>query len=137
MYTIEFSVFEPGTGSCDAGWYDPVEEIWYFDQGASYVLSYSVAVNDATGFDLVNGAGLSYLTDGGSLSFNGVQQNLEGACADGVCGPVPSTPGGPPCDPNDYSPPADVTYTIPLMTSEIEGFSRVETAGDAPPIMGF
>ena len=77
------------------------------------------------------------LSGGGSLAFNGVQQNLEGDCADGVCGPVPTTPGGPPCDPNDYSPPADVTYSIPLMTSELEGFSRVETAGDAPPITGY
>ena len=63
-----------------------------------------------------------------------MQQNLEGDCADGVCGPQPGVPSNKPCDPNDYAPPADVTYTIPLSTSEVEGFRRLEAVGDAPPI---
>ena len=134
MYAVEYTVFESGTGSCDEGWYDPVEETWHFDQGATYTIRYSLAVNDASGFDLANGAGLGYLTDGGKLTALGVQQVLSNDCADGNCGPVPGVPSRPPCDPNNYQPPADVTYTIPLSTTELEGFSRLESARPTPPV---
>ncbi|MGB1699133.1 MAG: type IV pilin biogenesis protein, partial [Nannocystaceae bacterium] len=128
VYTIEFTVFESGTNACEPGWYDPSEEIWHFDQGASYTLSYTLAVQDAAGFDLLNGAGLGYLEGGGALKYVGVTQNLSDGCADGNCGPVPGVPSNPPCDPNDLAPPPDVTYTIPLTTSELEGFTRVQTS---------
>jgi hypothetical protein len=134
IYTIEFTVFESGTNACEPGWYDPVEEIWYFDQGASYKLSYSLAVQDASGFDLMAGTSMSYLDNSGALTFLGVQQNLDGGCADGNCGPVPGVSSNPPCDPNDLAPPADVTYTIPLTTSEVEGFTRVQQNVAPPPV---
>ena len=134
VYTIEFTVFESGTNACEPGWYDPAEEIWHFDQGASYKLSYSLAVQDASGFDLMAGTSLSYLDNSGALTFLGVQQNLDGDCADGNCGPVPGVPANPPCDPNDLAPPPDVTYTIPLTTSELEGFTRVQQNTAPPPV---
>ena len=68
------------------------------------------------------------------LDFVGVTQNLDGDCADGSCGPNPGVPSNPPCDPNTDIPPPDVTYTIPLTTSEIEGFTRVQQAVPAPPV---
>ena len=91
-------------------------------------------MQDAAGFDLLNGAGLGYLEGGGALKYVGVTQNLSDGCADGNCGPVPGVPSNPPCDPNDLAPPPDVTYTIPLTTSELEGFTRVQTSVGPPPV---
>ena len=134
VYTIEYTVYESGVNSCEEGWYDATNEVWYYDQGASYVISYSLAVTDEDGFDLANGAGLGFLLGGGKLNFGGVAQNLDGDCADGSCGPNPGVPSNPPCDPNTDIPPPDVTYTIPLTTSEIEGFTRVQHNAAAPPV---
>ena len=41
VFTIEFTVYEPGINTCEAGWYDAANDVWYFDQGSSYVLSAS------------------------------------------------------------------------------------------------
>ncbi|MGB1700101.1 MAG: hypothetical protein ACPHRO_09120, partial [Nannocystaceae bacterium] len=135
IYTIEFTVYESGVNNCEEGWYDPVNEVWYYDEGASYVITYTLGVTDEDGFDL-SGGGFGYLGGDptGELGFVGVTQNLDGDCADGSCGPNPGVPSNPPCDPNTDLPPPDVTYTIPLTTSEIEGFTRVQQAVAPPPV---
>jgi hypothetical protein len=133
IYTIEFTVYESGVNNCEEGWYDEDNEVWYYDQGASYVISYTLGVTDEDGFDLSGGVGYLGNADGG-LKFVDVTQNLDGDCADGSCGPNPGVPSNPPCDPNTDIPPPDVTYTIPLTTSEIEGFTRVQINAAAPPV---
>ena len=135
IYTIEFTVYEPGINTCQDGWYDADEDVWYYDQGASYVISYQLSARDEDGFNLQTGAGLGWAGAPDGLVVPNVAQIVSGDCEDGNCGPQPGVPSNLPCDPNEYSPPADITYTIPLTTSEIEGFSRVESDGiDAPPV---
>ena len=129
VYTIEYTVYEPGSASCDMNWYDSSTGTWYYDEGSSYVITFRLTAADGQGFDLVNGANVGYtFGDGGGpgLKLVSVQQIMEGDCSDGICGPQTGVPRNLPCSPQTASVGSADPFSIVLTSTEIEGFYRLE-----------
>lgn len=128
---VEFTIFEPGPGECDQRFYDKANDTWYFDEGSVYLITFRLTVDDAQGFNFVSGAGgaatFDNFTDNGLTLVGGqAKQITDGACADGVCGPVPGDKIQPSCDNNTPGTGSGAALSLPLRTSELVGFTPVE-----------
>ena len=126
---VEFTIYEPGPGECDPRFYDQKNDIWYFDEGSVYIVTFRLTVDDTKGFNFTTGAGPGIDFNGipnNGLTLVGVEQVTGGACEDGVCGPVPQDRPSPTCDPNQPGGGGGVFMSLPLRRAEIEGFTPVE-----------
>ncbi|MFV8752579.1 type IV pilin biogenesis protein [Nannocystaceae bacterium ST9] len=125
VFYIVFTVYEPGTPSCDSRWYDKQAEQWEYDYGDTYEITFRLVVEDGQPFNFLNGYALP--TDGGdgfgtsgNLSAPSVRQIGDG-------GMVQKAPGTSPCDPNKggSSGPTGPT-AVQIGWSELQGFSPLE-----------
>lgn len=131
MY-LEFLVYEPGSRSCDARFYDGSS--WYTDPGSTYRILFRLTSTVTGGFDFLVGSGGAFTGSDGyapgvtgpGLSMADVQQVDGGDCGVGECGTDPGTPFAPPCDDNDYGGGSSGSHVIPLSYSELLGFTPVE-----------
>jgi len=129
VYTIEYTIYEPGSSTCDTKWYDSLTGTWYYDEGSTYVITYRMTAMDGQGFDLINGAGTGHTLPGGGgsgLALLSVQQMIGGDCSDGICGPQTGTPHNLPCSPTQATSGSAEPYSISITSTEIDGFRRLE-----------
>lgn len=129
FYYVEYTVYEPPSEACDVRFQDTSSGIWYPDAGSTYKIRLRLPVDTTGGFDFQNGAGSPF--NGGGFSDAGLQmlapeQDLSGACADGVCGAAGGTPSVAPCDPNDDPLSEQARSARGMGYSEIRGFSPFE-----------
>jgi hypothetical protein len=104
VFTITYTVYEPGQNACDPAWRNPATGEWFFDEGSTYDIALQLVAVDGEGFDFANPAplppgltGLEGVSHSG-LALVGVNQRITGACADGNCGPTPGAPRPVTCD---------------------------------------
>ncbi|EDM81476.1 type IV pilin biogenesis protein, putative [Plesiocystis pacifica SIR-1] len=130
VFYITYTVYEPGDSSCDSRWFDPETKEWIFDQGATYELTFRLAVEGGQAFDfqtdytLPNDPNDGFGT-GGALSQVSVSQVGHG-CEDGNCGAILRAPSTSPCDPNVAAPPVGGVTSVVTGSSELDGFSPLE-----------
>ncbi len=129
VYTIEYTIYEPGTSACDPKWFDATTGTWYYDEGSTYVITYRMTATDGQGFDLINGAGAGFTIPGGGgggLALVSVEQMIGGDCGDGICGPQTGIPRNIPCSPTQATSGSAEPYSIAITSTEIDGFRRLE-----------
>jgi hypothetical protein len=107
VYNLQFTVYEPPSAICDETFYDAEEDLWHEDPGSTFLITYRVTANVASGFDLINGAGsgAGSSADFGAgysagLTLASVEQIGTGECENGGCGPQMSNTASAPCDNN-------------------------------------
>ncbi|MEM7157187.1 MAG: hypothetical protein AAF799_30320 [Myxococcota bacterium] len=139
VYFIEFTVYEPPAEVCDRAFYDVANAEWHPDPGSTYVLTFRLTADVASGFDLLNGAGNDNGGDDGDgvdfgdgnetgLSFVSVDQIGTGDCADGGCGPLVGNPFSAPCDNNSggANAAAGTGAALAVTHKELSAFTPVE-----------
>jgi hypothetical protein len=135
VYYVTYVVYEPGVQTCDPRWYDEDAEEWGFDYGSTYEIKFRIDTAPGEDFDFINGSGVFNGQDAGDgfgttgSGLNGVplvEQNRDGECADGNCGPQSPDPKNRPCDPNEYNGSTVPSQTITMGWSELDGFSPLE-----------
>ncbi|MEX1362597.1 MAG: hypothetical protein AB1Z98_05685 [Nannocystaceae bacterium] len=136
VYFIEFSVYEPPTLSCDAAFYDAANNVWHQDPGSTYVVTFRLTADVASGFDLINGADAGAGADfddafdqgGTGLTLESVEQIGTGDCANGGCGPELGSPFSAPCDNNATGNPSPTGSGSALAVThkELGAFTPIE-----------
>jgi hypothetical protein len=127
VFYVIFTIYEPGTSSCDSRWFNDETGEWEADPGATYDVTFRLVVEDGQAFNFNNGYALAGDYDGfgnnGGLSGPSVNQ---ADCEGENCGAVLKAPKTAPCDPNQN--PSTIGGAISVQTgwSEIEGFSPLE-----------
>jgi hypothetical protein len=129
LYYVSYMIYEPGDSLCDPRWYNDETSEWSFDSGATYEVTFRVAVGPDESFDFKNGFQLpSDPGDGfgsdGKLGDAIVRQ--LGSCPDGNCGPILEAPNSSPCDPNEDAPMVGGSISIQTGYSELLGFTPLE-----------
>ena len=129
VYYVTYTIYEPGDTLCDPRWFDEDTNEWVYDSGATYEITFRLAIDGDQGFDLQS----NYVLPGdpgdgfgtsGALSQPRVNQ-LD-TCADGNCGASLVAPKTSPCDPNSDAPAAAGAVSISTGYSELDGFSPLE-----------
>ena len=108
VYYIQFTVYEPPYAACDSAFYDEDENEWHPDPGTTFLITFRLTADVASGFDLINGASPGSGADfddvfganGTGLTLEPVEQIGTGDCANGGCGPQLGNPFSAPCDNN-------------------------------------
>lgn len=136
VYFIQFTVYEPPYAACDPTFYDEDENEWHTDPGATYLVTFRLTADVASGFDLINGAspgsgadfGDSFDTGGTGLALASVEQIGTGDCANGGCGPQLGSPFSAPCDNNagGGSSPFESSAAMAVTHKELSAFTPVE-----------
>lgn len=138
VYFIEFTVYEPPARLCDRRFYDAANDEWYEDPGTTFVLTFRLTADVASGFDLINGADAAAAGGGGGgtadfgsdagLILQSVQQVGTGQCADGGCGAQLGNPSSVPCDNNSGGGgvPTGSGSAIAVSSKELSAFTPVE-----------
>jgi len=138
VYFVEFTVYEPPQAICDPNFYDPTTQQWFQDPGATYVITFRLTADVASGFDLVNGAGGGGGGGGGPADFGAgfetgltlasVQQIGSGNCPEGDCGPQLGNPSSAPCNNNAGGNAGSFggRAALTVSHSELSGFTPVE-----------
>jgi hypothetical protein len=129
VYYVTFTIYEPGDSVCDPRWFDKDKGEWIYDAGATYEVSFRLAISGNDPFNFQNGYVLpSDPGDGfgssGALSMPQVRQ-LD-SCSDGNCGASLVAPKTSPCDPNTDSPAVGGVVSVSTGYSELEGFTPLE-----------
>lgn len=138
VYNIQFTVYEPPAAICDETFYDEDEEQWHEDPGSTFLITYRLTANVASGFDLIDGAGGGGGGGGGPADFGAgfstgltlasVEQIGSGECANGGCGPQMSNPATAPCD-NNVDPPPSASGSgaaLAATHTELSAFTPIE-----------
>ncbi|PRQ03339.1 hypothetical protein ENSA5_16930 [Enhygromyxa salina] len=128
VFYVSYTIYEPGNPVCDSRWFDSDTGEWVADPGATYEITFRLVVSGGDPFDFTNGFALpSDFGDGfgtsGSLSGPVVQQ---ADCEGDNCGAVLKAPKTSPCDPNADAPPINGAISVPIVYSELTGFSPLE-----------
>ena len=127
-YYVEYTIYEPSLGGCDARFWDSTENEWVLDQGSTYKFSLRVVATDEEAFDFA-ATGTGY-ADGTftnlGLEAGPVEQLDSAACPDGVCGPQSGTELLEICDPNTNTVPPRFATAVPLSVEILDGFSPYE-----------
>lgn len=130
VYYINYTIYEPGTSTCNSNWYDEESGEWLADPGATYEVSFRLVIATGEPFDFANGYAMpGTYGDGfgasGSLSGPKVEQVV---CEGDNCGAVLRAPKSSPCDPNLDAPSLSGPISVQTGWSEIEGFAPLEVA---------
>ena len=129
VYYISYTIYEPGSSTCDSRWFDEDAGEWVADPGATYEITFRLVVGGSDPFDFTSGYELpgdygdGYGTTGG-LSAPIVKQAI---CEGDNCGAVLESPKNSPCDPNVDAPPIGGAISVQTGWAELEGFSPLET----------
>jgi hypothetical protein len=134
VYYIEYTIYEPSLGTCDAAWHDASSDQWIADEGSTYVIRMRLIVPDEGPFDFINGSGKNLgarVGDTWGFNSDGLQmaapeQVRAGECADGICGPQPTAQKQRPCDPNENQAASTGTASVSMGYRELSHFSPVE-----------
>ncbi|KIG13947.1 hypothetical protein DB30_07363 [Enhygromyxa salina] len=129
VYYISYTIYEPGSGSCDSRWFDEEAGEWVADPGATYEISFRLVVAGGSPFDFMGGYQLPEdFNDGFGTSGNLTAPIVEQAICEGDnCGAVLRAPKTSPCDPNVDAPPIGGAISVQTGWAELEGFSPLET----------
>jgi hypothetical protein len=127
IYSVEYTVYEPGNRVCDPRFFDTNTGEWVTDSGSSYDITLALTADDEAGFNFQNGAGSQFGSDYGmtpGLDEVGVVQDTS--CTSGNCLPNTGVPSTPACNPNDGTNAiADLAGTT-VSWKELRGFSPYE-----------
>jgi hypothetical protein len=128
VFYISFTIYEPGTASCDSRWFNDETGEWEADPGATYEVTFRLVVENGQTFDFNSGYQLAGnygdgFGTGGGLSGPVVDQ---ADCEGENCGAVLKTPKNSPCDPNNNPPTIGGAISVQTGWSELEGFSPLE-----------
>ena len=128
VFYITWTVYEPGSASCDARWRDQDTGEWIPDPGATYEITMRLVVGDDGVFDFNNDYTLPDIYgdgfgSGGALSDAVVEQQL---CEGANCGAVLQAPKTSPCDPNENPPQLSGAISVQTGWAEVEGFTPLE-----------
>jgi hypothetical protein len=128
VFYVSFTIYEPGSSSCDSRWFDEEAGEWVADPGSTYEITFRLVVEGGNPFDFNNGYTLpGDYGDGfgtpGALSGPSVEQV---GCEGDNCGAVLKAPKTSPCDPNADSPSVGGAISVQTGWSELEGFSPLE-----------
>lgn len=129
VYYVTYTIYEPGDSSCDPRWFNKDKGEWVFDAGATYEVSFRLAIGGDDPFNLQSNYTLpgdpgDGFGNSGALSGPRVRQ-LD-SCGDGNCGASLVAPKTSPCNPNSEAPPAGGVISVATGYSELEGFSPLE-----------
>jgi len=128
VFYVTWTIYEPGSSSCDVRWRDPNTGEWLTDPGATYEITMRLVVGDDGTFDFTNNYilpddfGDGFGNTGGLSSPVVRQQECEGS----NCGAVLDAPKTSPCDPNVNPPSVGGAISIQTSWSELEGFTPLE-----------
>jgi hypothetical protein len=128
VFYITYTIYEPGTASCDSRWFNDETGEWDADPGATYDITFRLVVEDGQSFNFNSG----YVLGGDYGDGFGTNGGLSGPvvnqadCEGENCGAVLKAPKTTPCDPNQN--PSTIGGAISVQTgwSELEGFSPLE-----------
>ncbi|MFO7562685.1 MAG: hypothetical protein R6X02_08565 [Enhygromyxa sp.] len=128
VFYITYTIYEPGSSTCNPKWYDEDAGEWVADPGATYELSFRLVMSGGEPFDFLNGFNLpADYGDGfgsaGALSGPVVDQVL---CEGDNCGAKLNAPKTSPCDPNQDAPTLSGATSVQTGWSELDGFAPLE-----------
>lgn len=130
---VTYTVYEPGVEECDSRWYDSSADVWYFDEGSVFEVTFRLTTLAGQGFDFTQGAAAGGDTTFEDSEFDpglvmeSVSQVSGGGCDDGNCGPQAPPKETQPCDLN--APGGAGTSAggvVPIRNAEVSGFSPLE-----------
>jgi hypothetical protein len=128
VFYITFTIYEPGTASCDSRWFNDETGEWEADPGATYDITFRLVVENGETFDFDSG----YTLAGDYGDGFGTKGGLTGPVVDQAdcegenCGAVLKSPKTSPCDPNQNPPVVGGAISVQTGWSELEGFSPLE-----------
>jgi hypothetical protein len=128
VFYIDFTIYEPGTSSCDSRWFDEDTGEWEADPGATYEITFRLVVEEGETFDFNSGYVLPGNYGDGFGQNGGLTQPVvtQTQCAGHNCGAVLPAPKTAPCDPNQNAPGGGGAISIQTGWAELEGFSPLE-----------
>ncbi len=131
VYSISYTIYEPGSGECNEDFYDAATDTWYFDRGSTYEVTLRLTADSTSGFDFIGGStnGSVVFPDGFSrgLELTEVRQVTETSrCSGGGCGPAPGAPAPAPCDNDSASAPSPGSFALTVRHAAQPGFTPIE-----------
>jgi hypothetical protein len=130
VFYVSFTVYEPGTSSCDSRWFNDETGEWDADPGATYEITFRLVVEDGESFNFNSGYALENDYSDGFGVNGGLSEPVvtQADCEGQNCGAVLKSPKTKPCDPNQDPPSISGVISVQTGWAELEGFSPLEVA---------
>ncbi len=134
VYYVSYYIYEPGSATCDARFYDSDTGTWHADRGTTYEITFRLTADSDSGFEFNSGSnGGSSPVDFGAgfqtgLELVSVEQQSGSECESGNCGASVAPTALTPCNNNDpdVPPPPPSSYVIPMASKTLDAFTPVE-----------
>jgi hypothetical protein len=135
VFFIQFTLFEPGSFTCDPRFYDASTDTWYADFGSTYEVAFRLTADVDSGFNFITGSQAATADFGAGfqpgLTLASVTQVNDDNCAGGNCGATPGNTSAPvPCDNNSATggavPGTPTGFALSSTNAQIVGFTPVE-----------
>ena len=129
VYYVTYTIYEPGDSVCDPRWFDKDKGEWIYDAGATYEITFRLAIGGSDPFNFQNAYVLPNDPNdgfGSSGGLSGPRVRQLDSCSDGNCGASLKAPKSSPCDPNTDAPAVGGVVSVSTGYSELEGFTPLE-----------